>query len=60
MFDSDDNQNSPLNWDITNLSDFIDVHEWQISSEDMFSLNSYNQVSCVAQKHVKKLGNNIS
>lgn len=37
MFDSDDNQNSPLNWDITNLSHFIDVHERQISSEDAFS-----------------------
>lgn len=37
MFDSDDNQNSLLNWDITNLSHFIDVHERQISSEDAFS-----------------------
>lgn len=37
MFDSDDNLNSLLNWDITNLSHFIDVHEQQISSEDAFS-----------------------
>lgn len=56
MSDSDDNQNSPFNWDITNLSHFIDVHEQQISSEDAFSYNSHNQVSCVVQKHVKKIG----
>lgn len=56
MSDSDDNQNSPFNWDITNLSHFIDVHEQQISSEDAFSYNSHNQVSCVVQKHVKKNG----